>query len=176
LAIFTNPRHKWEARVKILRFISILLTALTLGLLFAHVLEIPGKLRFDGATWLTVQQNLYVGFGTIGAVIEIAAILAAWLVVLAAYRRGSPIGALLAAAIAASVGLGLWVALVAPVNDALSGWTPQTIPADWQSYRNQWELGHALHGLCFLLAFSLSLWSAASDADRFGRWNQQTAE
>ena len=34
---------------------------LTLGLSFAHVLEVPGKLQLDGAQWLMVQHHLYVG-------------------------------------------------------------------------------------------------------------------
>jgi hypothetical protein len=37
------------------RFLSLLLVALTLGMTFCHVMEIPGKLRLDGATWLIVQ-------------------------------------------------------------------------------------------------------------------------
>jgi hypothetical protein len=48
------------------RFLSLLLVALTLGMTFCHVMEIPGKLRLDGATWLIVQQNLYVDFGVVG--------------------------------------------------------------------------------------------------------------
>lgn len=31
-----------------------------------------------------------------------------------------------------------------PVNDALSRWTPATLPPAWTDYRRQWEIGHAL--------------------------------
>ena len=48
---------------KVVCFLATLLVALILGLAFAHVMEVPGKLRIDGPTWLIVQQNLYIGFG-----------------------------------------------------------------------------------------------------------------
>ena len=68
--------------LKVVRYLSLLLVALTLGMTFAHVMEIPGKLRLDGASWLTVQHNLYVAFGVVGAAIEVLAILMTWLLLL----------------------------------------------------------------------------------------------
>src|SRR3954447_3865402 len=38
--------------LKVLRFVSLFLMALTLGLTFCHVMEIAGKLRLSGAEWL----------------------------------------------------------------------------------------------------------------------------
>jgi hypothetical protein len=79
--------------LKLARFVSLLLTALTLGLTFCHVMEIPGKLRLAGAAWLTVQQNLYVAFGPpLGAWIEVGAILLTWVVVLQVRRRRAAFG------------------------------------------------------------------------------------
>jgi hypothetical protein len=60
----------------------------------------------------------------------------------------------LAAALCVTAGLGVWFAMVAPVNAALSGWTPETLPADWTEYRNRWEAGHAVHAVLFALGFS----------------------
>jgi hypothetical protein len=59
-------------------FGATLQTALILGLAFAHVMELPGKPRLNGPTWLTVQQNLYVGFGPLAAVAEPLGILLTW--------------------------------------------------------------------------------------------------
>jgi hypothetical protein len=39
------------------------------GLAFARVPELPGKLRLSGPEWLTVQHNLYIGFGRFAAVV-----------------------------------------------------------------------------------------------------------
>ena len=38
------------------RFATPLLTALNLGMAFAHVLELPTKRRYDRAQWTTLQQ------------------------------------------------------------------------------------------------------------------------
>jgi hypothetical protein len=133
--------------------LSLLFVALTLGLTFAHVLEIAGKLRLGARDWLTVQQNLYGAFGTIGAACEILAIAFTWLTV-----RQRPAGTpearyTWAAAIAASAGLVAWAMIVAPMNTVLSAWTPASIPPDWTRVRNRWELGHATQAVLYLTAF-----------------------
>lgn len=145
-----------------LRSFSLTFVALTLGLLFAHVLEIPGKLRLGSAQWLDVQHNLYIGFGTVGAVLEVAAIVACWLLWLMLRRRGDNAARhALVAAIATTLALAVWVAVVAPMNAALGGWTAATLPADWTAYRNQWETGHAVGAVLFLIAFIALLPSEA---------------
>ena len=140
--------------LKIVRFPNLLLVALTLGLTFCHVMEIPGKLRLSAAAWLTVQHNLYVAFGpALGAWIEVGAILLTWVVALLVYQRRPAFGWTLASALCVSVGLAVWFLLVAPMNAALAGWTPETLPADWPRYRDQWEMGHAIHCILFALGF-----------------------
>jgi len=138
--------------MRALRASNLVLVALTLGLLFAHVLEWPGKLRLDGPTWLAVQQNLYIGFGTVGAVIELLAIASSWL--LALLLRSRPGGrAALFAALATSAGLAVWATFTAPANATLSGWTAATLPTDWASLRTRWEVSHAVHAASFAAAF-----------------------
>ena len=57
------------------------------------------------------------------------------------------------AGLCVGAGLAVWFALVAPVTDALSGWTPATLPPDWSSYRHRWETGHAIHAALFAAGF-----------------------
>jgi hypothetical protein len=140
--------------LKATRFLSLLLVALTFGMAFCHVMEIPGKLRLNGAQWLTVQQHLYIAFGLVGAAIEGLSIFLTWLVVFQVYRRRSAFYWTLGAAICVTAGLIVWALLVASMNAALSGWTPETLPADWTDYRNQWETGQAIHAALFGLGFS----------------------
>jgi hypothetical protein len=47
-----------------------------MGTTLCHVLEMPAKMKLDGAVWMMLQQNLYRGFASVGGFIEIAAILA----------------------------------------------------------------------------------------------------
>src|SRR5450755_1418234 len=69
-----------------LRFLALMLAALTAGMTFAHVLERPAKMRYDAALYGTLQKTLYAYWGppNVGALIEITAIAAtlglAWLV------------------------------------------------------------------------------------------------
>lgn len=140
--------------LRLTRFLSLLLVALTLGMTFCHVMEIPGKLRLGGTEWLTVQHNLYVAFGVVGAVIELLSILLTWVVTLQVRRRRPAFYWTLGAAVCVTAGLIDWFLLVAPMNAVLSAWTPETLPADWTSTRNQWEIGHAIHAALFGLGFS----------------------
>jgi hypothetical protein len=63
--------------MNILRFITIMLTAFSLSAAFAHLLEMPAKLTYDGALWLYLLQTLYPLFGRISGVCEIGAVVAA---------------------------------------------------------------------------------------------------
>ena len=140
--------------MRLLRIACLTCVVLTLGLSFAHVLEIPGKLQLDGAQWLMVQHHLYVGFGTVGAAIEVLAIALAWVLALRLRRR--PGGrATLAAAVVTSISLIEWALVVAPMNARLNGWTAETLPPEWVSVRNRWEAGHAVQMVLFFVAFLL---------------------
>jgi hypothetical protein len=48
---------------------------------------------------------------------------------------------------------GLWIGFIAPVNRVFATWTPETVPADWTSYRDRWELWHAVIAALKLGAF-----------------------
>ncbi len=46
-------------RVRSLRFIAIMSTALTMGMSFAHTLEFPGKMKYEGKLWWHLSRTLY---------------------------------------------------------------------------------------------------------------------
>jgi Domain of unknown function (DUF1772) len=143
------------------------LAALTMGLTFAHTLELPQKLAYDAAMWTRIQHSLYRYFGIIGGPIEVAAVLAA--IVFAVRARGLP-GRRLATVGAACfiLALAVWFAVVNTANAEVGTWAVDTVPSDWERWRAQWEFGHAGH---FVLTFAgfLALLLAtllASAADR----------
>ena len=39
--------------------VAVVLAGLTMGLAFAHTLELPQKLAYDAATWTQLQHSLY---------------------------------------------------------------------------------------------------------------------
>ena len=65
--------------LKIWRLITLILVALFMGLEFAHTLELPAKMQYDGALYVTIQNSLYQYFGAPGpgAWITVGAVLAA---------------------------------------------------------------------------------------------------
>jgi hypothetical protein len=151
--------------LKFVRFVNLLLVALTLGMTFCHVLEYPGKAELTGPEWLTVQHNVYVAFGVIGAVIEVTAILTTW-IVFAQIRTWKLARVLtLLAALCTTAALGVWFGWVDPVNTALNAWTPETLPDNWASFRDRWEAGHAVSAALFLLAFSALVVAILSETE-----------
>jgi len=57
------------------RFISLLLTALTAGVVLGHVISRAGKMTLSGPLFVTVQNTLYRGWGKKVGAIEIGAFL-----------------------------------------------------------------------------------------------------
>jgi hypothetical protein len=141
------------------RFAALVLTALTLGMGFCHVMEMPARMSWEEPLWVaaTVTGGLYRMFGTLGAAINLAAIGAAFV---AAYRlrgRGRVFTLSLVAAGLYLVALVIWFAVVFPANLELARWLNGSVPPDWWATRLRWESGHAISaafmfaGFCVLL-------------------------
>ena len=142
--------------IKAWRFVSIMLTALSAGLSFCHLLELPPRVfYFDAQLWITITtKGLYYLFGTVGAVIEVGSVLTAIVLVLLLFRRGVTFYWALVGAICVVLALMLWFAFIAPVNAELAKWTPTSFPADWMKYRNQWEYTHATNAIIKIMGLS----------------------
>jgi len=144
-----------------LRWLGLIVAACACLAPLAHVMELPNKLRLDGPLWLAVQQHLYNDWGpVIGAPTEIAGLIIS-MALAAIHRKNRPTMLLYSiTAIAYGAMILSFFLLNAPVNEALNGWTPQTLPADWDRYRLQWEIGHAiaaLFGVIALVAMSMAV-------------------
>lgn len=152
-------------------FASLFLMALSLGASWSHILQIRGKAGWGGPMWRTVMETLYRDYATLGAVTEIGAILAAWVLVVALWRRGQPgRGWALAGALLASFAFfGLWIGMIAPTNAILATWTPATMPADWVRWRDSWELWHAVIAGVKALAFGALILGVLSRSPEIGR-------
>jgi hypothetical protein len=137
------------------RTLVVTLSALTLGLTWAHVLELPQRLGYDAELWtsLTEPNALYRYFGVIGGPIEVAAVIGT-IALAAALRRQHLAGRLaLVAAVLHAAALAVWVTVVAPANAEIGTWSASGIPADWTSWRDRWETGHAASFGLLLLGF-----------------------
>lgn len=148
--------HIWQP-------ITILLASLLMATAFAHLLEMPRKMKVSAELWLTFQHNLYSWFAIIGGPLEILTILSAS--VLAYEVRHSPRvfpPTLAAAIILAWAFFGIWVGLIKPVDSKTASWTLDSIPSDWKRWRTQWEYSHALRFVLHFVALALLVYSTSA--------------
>jgi hypothetical protein len=159
-----------RARTRWVGIIAVVAAALTMGLTFAHTLELPQKLDYDAATWTRIQQSLYLYFGVVGGTVEVVAVIAA--VAFAVRTRGRPGGRLAAVGAACFVvALAFWFAVINTANAEIGGWAVNAVPSDWERWRAQWEFGHATHFVLTLAGFLTllaSVQAGAAAADRSG--------
>lgn len=138
------------------RFATIMLTALTLGLAFAHALEAPVKLDYPSSLYVHVNHSLYAYFLYVGAPIQVGALGSAILLtVLLRHRAG--FACTIGAATVLTVALAVFFAVVYPANVEFASWTPTDVPADWHSWRARWEYGHMTGAALQFLALTLLL-------------------
>ena len=151
------------------RFVAIILSALTLGLGFCHLMQLPSRLGWDQYLWVgsTVQGGLYAAFGSVGAMIFVAAVIALALLAYFTRERSRPgVGLALAAALLFALALALWWVLVYPVNVELAKWVTGPVPDDWTTYRSRWEWGHAVIALTEFAGFAALIAAVLADTPR----------
>jgi len=138
--------------VDVLPFVTVVFAALTFAPAFAHLAEMPAKLRLDGPSWYATQF-LYQGWGAfLGPIESITLVMTGWW--LWHCRSHSPARTLIVTALAAYIGMQLCFWLFNfPVNSAVAGWTPTTLPSDWAAYRARWEWSHATRAVLAFAAF-----------------------
>ncbi len=155
--------------LKAVRFIALLLAALTLGMGLCHLLQLPSRMGWDQYLWVgsTVQGGLYSLFGSAGAVIDILAVITlALLTYLVREHRRPGVRLALTAALLFAIGLLLWWVLVYPVNVELATWVNGPVPADWTIYRSRWEWGHAIIAGIELVGFAALTAAVLADTPR----------
>ena len=135
----------------VLRFASVILTAVAMAGGVAHLLELPSKIGLSRDDYRTVQQ-IYrgwalLGIAVVGALVSTAA--------LALQVRRTPAEYYLTAAAALCIVLSLIVFFVFtfPANRQTANWT--VLPENWQELRRRWEYSHAVGAGLYFVALSL---------------------
>jgi hypothetical protein len=126
------------------RFVALLLASLGLVMGGAHVLELPARMKYDDDMYQAVTTSLYAWFGVVGGALQVSALIAAiWLAVLV--RRRSSFLLTLSGVLCLAVSLGLWAALVQPVNvewSLIPANNPSQALEAYRQCRDRWEYGH----------------------------------
>jgi hypothetical protein len=137
------------------RFITLILTALNMGLAFCHLMEMPAKMRYDAALYATINNSLYRTFGAApGIAVEIGSILSAAALAFLVRKRRAAFPLTLAGAVCLLVAQVIWWVFIFPVNAEIRTWAAETVPTDWMQLRNQWEYSHATRFVLQLVGLS----------------------
>ncbi len=139
------------------RFITLILASFSLSLSMTHLLELPQRMQFNQELWVrvTVFENIYKLFGSVGAVFEITAILTAMVLAFLVRKRGSTFYWTLGGVILLILAFVSWIMFVAPMNAEFAEWLTNPIPTDWTRYRDQWEYAHAVNAVIKIMGLSL---------------------
>ena len=132
-------------------------TGAVCGLGLAHVLEIPGKHRLDSNSFLAVHHHLYGGYAIVGGLGEAGGLIALSALYVRLRRRNRAAARRLG--IAAVIVGGTLVAYAVglrPLNTEIASWDPATIPSDWTTIRDRWELWHTITFVLSGIALTLT--------------------
>jgi hypothetical protein len=142
--------------IRVWRFITLMLASFSLSLSMTHLLELPQRMQFDQQLWIrvTVTENIYRLFGTVGAVFEIAAILTAIILAFLVRKHGSTFYWTLGGAILFAIAFVSWIIFIAPMNSEFAKWLINPIPSNWMQYRDQWEYAHATNAFIKIIGLS----------------------
>lgn len=153
-------------RLSVLRCLTLVIAALSLGGSFAHLLEaLPRLTVWSPELWreATVFNGQYKLFGVLGGPLDGGSILLAAALAYAARKERPDFRFALAGTILYLAGLIVWLGVVAPVNAVLATWQPGPIPADFFALRNRWETGHIVIAVLKLAGFTALVLSAVAD-------------
>ena len=151
--------------------LCLLLVATDFGLLLAHALELPGKLRLDETSYRAVQGIYYPGFTLGGFVGEFGGMTAlAVLLYVTPYRSGRFWWTAAAFLLLAGSHTTYWL-MTHPVNNFWVKDVAMSAPGstffstfadgnagDWTELRNRWEFSHVIRaGFATLSLISLAI-------------------
>lgn len=133
---------RWQP---VILLIATVLSGLSAGLSLSHVLEIPGKHSLNGQEFLQVQHTFYGGYAIFGAVAWILIILISLFVGIRLFNLRRPVAILcLSAAVCFLIALGIFGVFLSHYNGLIANWQPATLPHNWQTVRDHWEVSHVV--------------------------------
>lgn len=130
------------------RLIAIMLAALTCGISLSYLLQMPARMAWDQGLWTTttVTTGLYRVIGIIEAVFGLAAMIVTAILACLVHGRARAVFILaILGAVFFFLPVAIWSAFIFPVTHELGRWVSGTVPADWNGWRAQWEIAHAVN-------------------------------
>lgn len=161
------------------RLVTLILVALFMGLEFAHVLELPAKMQYDGALYIAVQNSLYQYFGAPGpgAWITVGAVVAAIGLTVLVRKHRFAFKWVLAGTLCLAIAFPtVFFLQIEPVNVVMRQATANSLPPHWEKLRSQWEYAHAINFALSLAGFIAILISVLINASPSAKMHSQGHE
>jgi formate hydrogenlyase subunit 4 len=155
--------------LRICRFITLLLAALSLTMESAHVLELPQKMQYDARMYASVNATLYLYFAIIGGFWQVSSIVMAAILVYLVRKRHPAFTLTLVGALCLLAAFAVWLIVVEPVNSQIGQAmqaSPGTVPELWMQLRARWEYGHAIGFVLQLIGYCALLLSVVAETPR----------
>jgi hypothetical protein len=141
----------------------LLFAALAMGMHLAHALELAPKLQWGPELYFPVQTSLYRWFGVVGPVLEVLALISVAALAWVSRRDRARFRYVAISLTMLTLGLVVWISVVAPAHHGLSAWLLQhELPANWTALRAQWQFGQAAIFGLHLLGFCALAYAIAS--------------
>jgi len=148
--------------LKLVQFVTLILTALALVPSAAHLFALPNKIGLAQEQYFTVQA-IYRGWALFGIVL-FPAVTANLLLAGMVRRERKPFWLALTAGLCLAGTLVIFFTWTYPANQATANWT--RAPENWTALRAHWEYAHAVNAvIAFAALCSVTLSVLASERD-----------
>jgi hypothetical protein len=147
-------------RIRVVRFVTAFLGALSMGMHLAHALELGPKLAWPAELYIQVQTSLYVMFGTIGPIFEVGTLIMASILALMLRGRRPAFQLTLVEVGAVVASLIVWLVWVMAANTHINAWAASgVVPDDWARWRDQWQIAQTATFFLHIIGLSALWWS-----------------
>ena len=136
-------RESQAMALRLVQFLTIMLTALALVPSGAHLAALPNKMAMAQAAYFVAQQ-IYAGWALFGIVL-FGALLANLAHAIVLRKLGRSFGYALASFLLIAANLAIFFLWTLPTNQATNNWT--IVPKNWNELRIQWEYSHAANAV-----------------------------
>jgi energy-coupling factor transporter transmembrane protein EcfT len=137
-------------KLKVLQFVVVVLLALALMPVGAHLLALPNKIDLPEGEYFTTQA-IYLGWALPTGTVLISAIVSSLVLVIVVRGQGAVFWLALASFALITATLVIFFNWTQPANQATDNWT--VVPDNWRALRAQWEYSHAVNAVLTFLAF-----------------------
>lgn len=144
--------------IETLQFVAILFVAIAMSGGWAHLLELPNKIRLSSKEYLVVQQ-IYQGWALLGIAV-VGALLSTTALTVLQRGEGAQFYFALGATLCVALSLVVFFSFTFPANRATQNW--KILPDGWEAIRRQWEYSHAAGAFLYLFALASLVLSVVS--------------